>query len=58
MLLDEVTSALDPATEQQVLENLSRLGVTTIVTTHRPSVLDMCQRIYEVRDGLVTRLDT
>ena len=58
MLLDEVTSALDTATEQQVLTNLARLGVTTIVTTHRPSVLDMCSQIYEIRDGQVRPLDT
>ena len=56
MLLDEVTSALDRDTEQRVLENLCHRGVTTIVTTHRPSVLRMCSRIYQVRDGHVHRL--
>lgn len=57
MLLDEVTSALDQDTERRVLENLSRRGVTTIVTTHRPSVLDQAQRVYQVRDGQVIRLE-
>lgn len=56
MLLDEVTSALDHATEQQVLENLCRRGVTTVVTTHRPSVLEMCSRVYRVENGKVHRL--
>lgn len=56
MLLDEVTSALDRDTEQQVLENLCRRGVTTVVTTHRPSVLGMCSRVYRVQEGKVSRL--
>ena len=56
MLLDEVTSALDRDTEQQVLENLCRRGVTTVVTTHRPSVLEMCNRVYRVQEGKVTPL--
>jgi ABC-type bacteriocin/lantibiotic exporter with double-glycine peptidase domain len=56
MLLDEVTSALDQQTEQRVLSNLMSRGVTTIVTTHRPSVLHMCGAAYRVQDGNVTRL--
>lgn len=56
MLLDEVTSALDRATEQKVLENLCRRGVTTVVTTHRPSVLQMCSRVYQVENGAVRPL--
>ena len=56
MLLDEVTSALDGATEQQVLENLCRRGVTTLVTTHRPSVLSMACKVYQVSDGRVTKV--
>ena len=56
MLLDEVTSALDQATELRVLTNLMRRGVTTIVTTHRPSVLHLCSRAYEVKDGAVRPL--
>ena len=29
---------------------------TCIVTTHRPSVLNMCQRVYRVMDTRVTEL--
>lgn len=57
MLLDEVTSALDHRTESRVLDNLARLGVTTIVTTHRPSVLQQCSRVYRVEDGKVRLLE-
>lgn len=56
MLLDEVTSALDSKTERQVLSYLTSLGITTIVTTHRPSVLSMCNRVYRVQEGTVAPL--
>ena len=56
MLLDEVTSALDYATEQRVLERLMSRGVTCIVATHRPSVLNMCDHAYRVQEGRVELL--
>ena len=56
MLLDEITSALDMDTEQKVLSYLMNLGVTCIVSTHRPSVLTMCTRAYRVEDGRITQL--
>lgn len=57
MLLDEVTSALDQKTEQQVLHNLMRRGVTTVVITHRMSVLSLCSGAYRVQDGRVLPLE-
>ena len=57
MLLDEVTSALDFETEQKVLANLMRRGVTCVAATHRHSVLGVCSRVYRVRDGGVELLD-
>ena len=56
MLLDEITSALDMETEQKVLRYLMNLGVTCIVSTHRPSVLTMCTRAYRVEEGRITQL--
>lgn len=58
MLLDEATSALDVSTERQVLRNIiqRRPNKTCIVTTHRPTVLSMCQRVYRVMDTRVTEL--
>lgn len=58
MLLDEATSALDVATERKVLRNIiqQRPNKTCIVTTHRPTVLNMCQRVYRVMDTRVTEL--
>ena len=58
LLLDEATSALDVATERQVLRNIvaQRPNRTCIVTTHRPTVLNLCQRVYRVLDRRVTEL--
>lgn len=58
LLLDEATSALDVSTERQVLRNIvqQRPNKTCIVTTHRPSVLNMCQRVYRVMKTHVTEL--
>ena len=59
LLLDEATSALDVATERRVLRNLmeSNPKRTCIVTTHRPTVLSLCRRVYRVMDKAVTELD-
>ena len=58
LLLDEATSALDVTTERQVLRNIisQRPNKTCIVTTHRPSVLNMCHRVYRVMETTVTEL--
>lgn len=52
LLLDEATSALDVATERKVLRNImaDEYPRTCIVTTHRPSVLGICRRVYAIRD--------
>lgn len=59
LLLDEATSALDATTERQVLQNIMERcpNKTCIVTTHRPSVLNLCKRVYRVKDASVTELD-
>jgi len=52
LLLDEATSALDVATERKVLKNIMRdeYPRTCIVTTHRPTVLGACNRVYGIRN--------
>jgi len=59
LLLDEATSALDIETEERVLSNIIRSdpGKVIIVSTHRPSVLKLCDRVYRVRDGKIERAD-
>ncbi|MFG6349152.1 MAG: ABC transporter ATP-binding protein/permease [Lachnospiraceae bacterium] len=52
LLLDEATSALDVATERKVLKNIMKDDYprTCIVTTHRPTVLSVCSRVYAIKD--------
>lgn len=58
LLLDEATSALDVATERKVLRNIiqCRPDKTIIITTHRPSVLNMCERVYRIVDQQIVQL--
>lgn len=59
LLLDEATSALDVATERKVLKNIMQDSYprTCIVTTHRPTVLNICSRVYAIRDKKCEVLD-
>lgn len=59
LLLDEATSALDVATERTILRNLAARypHKTCIVTTHRPTVISLCRRVYQVSDGRMELLD-
>jgi ABC-type multidrug transport system fused ATPase/permease subunit len=49
MLFDEATSAIDPDTERQLLQNiLSDHRKTVIFITHRPAVIDYCNQVMRV----------
>lgn len=52
LLLDEATSALDVETEKKVLNNIVKDDYprTCIVTTHRPTVLSACSRVYTIKE--------
>ena len=56
LILDEVTSALDPATEQDICNNIADLAgsITVVAITHREIWTNIADRIYEVKDGRVT----
>lgn len=55
LILDEPTSALDAATEQSLLEALSRLmtGRTTFIIAHRLSTVRQADRIVVLQDGRI-----
>lgn len=59
LLLDEATSALDVATERRILRNIMEKykNKTCIVTTHRPTVLSMCTRVYQIRSCRLAALN-
>ena len=51
-------SALDTDTERRVLAGIlkKRPDRTVIITTHRPTVLPLCDAVYRVTDGAITPL--
>ncbi|EIK59745.1 type I secretion system permease/ATPase [Pseudomonas lactis] len=55
LLLDEPTSAMDSQTEALFLHHLRRAteGHTLVVVTHRPSLLDLVDRIIVIDEGKV-----
>ena len=60
LILDEVTSALDPATEAEIIENIATLGseYTIIAITHRPAWTDVADELYHVSRGQVIKAKT
>ena len=51
LLLDEFSSSLDPATEAQLMENLTKkaAGKTMIFITHREKIAQHCERTCPIR---------
>jgi len=56
LLLDEPTSSVEPDSEAAIIAALRRLmaGRTTILTSHRPSLIYQADRVYVLVDGRVT----
>ena len=51
LILDEATSSLDEATEQQLLTNLRQMtDKTVLIITHRPAALQICDRKIEMAE--------
>jgi ATP-binding cassette subfamily B protein RaxB len=46
LVLDEATSHLDVQTERQVLQNLKGLGITIVMSAHRPDAIALADRVY------------
>ena len=53
LILDEVTSALDPEAEQKICDNLKLLSrnLAVLTVTHRPSLLSIADRAYKLTDN-------
>jgi ATP-binding cassette subfamily C protein len=58
LILDEVTSALDPETEAEICANIAAVAskYTIIVITHRPAWARIATDLYKVEDGTVTKM--
>lgn len=60
VVMDEATSALDTATEETVLANMMKAypNRTRIITTHRPSMLKYCTKVYRIsKSGILEQID-
>ena len=53
LVFDEATSALDLETEKEITKTISSLKgkKTIIIVSHRPSTVEICDRIYEMNQG-------
>lgn len=53
IVMDEATSALDASTEERVLANMMKAypNRTRVITTHRPSMLKYCTRVYRINEN-------
>jgi ABC-type multidrug transport system fused ATPase/permease subunit len=60
LLLDEPTSSVEPESEALIIAALSRLmkGRTTVLTSHRPSLINAADQIYVIEAGRVTEAGT
>ncbi|MGH6896879.1 MAG: ABC transporter ATP-binding protein [Geminicoccaceae bacterium] len=58
LILDEVTSALDPETEWQIVQGIRKLAdaMAVLAITHRPAFLEVADRLYRVADGRVIEI--
>ena len=60
LLLDEPTSSVEPDSEAAIIAALDRLmaGRTTVLTSHRPSLINQADHVYVIEDGRITEQGT
>ncbi len=60
LLLDDPLSALDTRTEERVSERLrsALVGTTTLIVAHRPSTVDLADRVALLDDGRIAGVGT
>ena len=58
LIMDEATSALDTDTEEQIMNNISRLGITRIIVAHRLSTIRDSDEILVMESGKILERGT
>ena len=55
LLLDEPTSQVDIESEARIVDALRSLGrdLTVVLVTHRSALLDVADKVYEMKDGML-----
>lgn len=59
LILDEVTTALDPATEAEICETLRNLAgsVTIVAISHQSALMKEARTLYRISDGYVEKVN-
>lgn len=59
LILDEVTSALDPVTEKKICDNIANLkkDYTIVAVTHSPVWLSVADQTFAINDGSLVKKD-
>ena len=56
---DEITSSLDNETEKNIMDsinNINKLGKTIFLISHKLSILDICNEIYEFKNKKIHKI--
>jgi ABC-type bacteriocin/lantibiotic exporter with double-glycine peptidase domain len=58
LILDEATSSLDERSEKEILHTINNLKnkLTIIIVAHKKSVLNFCDKIYEIKEGKINQI--
>jgi len=58
VLLDEASSALDPAAQAMITRSLRALGISILAVAHRLETLQACDRLYVMDRGTIVQHGT
>lgn len=57
IIFDEATSGLDTFTENKILEEIKELKKTFLIVTHRTNTLNLCDKVYSIRNNTLNRMN-